>query len=113
MNIKQKEIVLLPYPFSNLEETKVRPAVVISNNFFNDNSNDFVAIPITSIAKEDPYSVMLGQNDLDFGKLLKESRIRVDKIFTVEKNLIIMKIGAINNKTFENIKSKIKEILSL
>ena len=113
MNVKQKEIVLLSYPFSNLEETKVRPAVVISNNFFNNNSDDFIAVPITSIIKEDSYSVMIGQNDLDFGKLLKESRIRVDKIFTVEKNLIIMKIGVINNKTFENIKSKIKDIFSL
>lgn len=32
MNVHQKEIVLLPYPFSDLEGKKVRPAVIVSND---------------------------------------------------------------------------------
>ena len=39
MHINQKELVLLPYPFSDLEGTKVRPAIVVSNNSFNKKSN--------------------------------------------------------------------------
>ena len=57
MNAKQKEIVLLPYPFSNLKETKVRPALIISNDFFNKKSDDCIMVPLTTIIKEEPYSV--------------------------------------------------------
>ena len=40
MNIRQKEIVLLPYPFSDLEGKKVRPAVILSNDKFNEKSEN-------------------------------------------------------------------------
>ncbi len=110
MNVCQKEIVLLPYPFSNLEGTKVRPAIIISNDSFNQNSIDCIMVPLTTIIKEKPYSIIINQKDLVSGELLKESRIRVDKIFTAEKSLIIMKIGVINNKTFDKIKEEIVKL---
>jgi len=110
MNVQQKEIVLLPYPFSDLEGTKVRPALIVSNNSFNKKSDDCIMVPLTTVIKDEPYSILINQEDLSSGKLLKPSRIRVDKIFTVEKNLIVMKIGAINDRTFEKIKDKISKL---
>lgn len=107
MIANQKEIVLLPYPFSDLEGSKVRPAIVVSNDLFNKKSADCIAVPLTTVIKDEPYSVILNQEDLSSGKLLKPSRVRADKIFAVEKNLIIMKIGVINEKTFEKIKAEI------
>ncbi len=35
MKFFQKELVLLPFPFSNMEGTKVRPALIVSNDYFN------------------------------------------------------------------------------
>lgn len=111
MNAQQKEIVLLPYPFSDLEGTKVRPAVIVSNNLFNRKSDDCVMVPLTAVIKDEPYSVIINQGNLSSGKLLKQSRVRADKIFTVEKKLIIMKIGIINDKTFTKIKEEIIKVL--
>ena|SRR3989344_160520 len=110
MNIKQKDIVLLPYPFTNLEGSKVRPAIVISNDTFNKKSDDCIAIPLTTIIKEVPYSIIIDQTDLSYGKLIKPSRIRIDKIFTVEKKSIIMKIGVIKDPTFSKIKSELMNV---
>ena len=110
MRVNQKEIVLLPYPFSDLEGTKVRPALVVSNNFFNKKSEDCVMIPLTSVIKDEPYSVVINQKDLSAGKLLKPSRIRIDKIFTVEKSLISMKIGIIKEDVLKKIKIEIQKI---
>jgi len=107
MNVNQKELILLPYPFSNLEEKKIRPALVVSNNSFNNKSADCLAVPLTSVIKEVSYSVLINQNDLKVGKLLKPSRVRADKIFAVEKDLIVMKIGLLEDKTFEKIKKEI------
>ncbi len=110
MNVSQKEIVLLPYPFSDLEGTKVRPALVVSNDFFNKKSDDCVMVPLTSVIKDEPYSVIIDQKDLSSGKLLKPSRVRADKIFTVEKRLIIMKIGVISDYAFGRIKAELDKV---
>ncbi|MFH1210139.1 MAG: type II toxin-antitoxin system PemK/MazF family toxin [archaeon] len=111
MNVQQKDIVLLPYPFSDLEGTKVRPALIVSNDLFNKKSSDCIMVPLTTVIKDEPYSLIINQEDLGSGKLLKSSRIRADKIFTVEKNLIVMKIGVINNNTFDKVKSEILKTL--
>jgi len=106
MNFQQKELVLLPYPFSDQEGNKVRPAIIISNNNFNRKSEDCIMLPLTSVIKEVPYSVLITQKDLTSGNLLKPSRIRIDKVFTIRKDLVRMKIGMISNKSFEKIKSE-------
>lgn len=110
MNVIQKEIVLLPYPFSDLENTKIRPALVVSNNNFNNKSKDCIMVPLTSVLNDEPFSVVITQSDLTAGKLIKTSRIKTEKIFAVQKNLIKLKIGILNNRAFDKV---IKEIIKL
>jgi mRNA interferase MazF len=110
MKVNQKELVLLPYPFSNFEGTKVRPALVVSRDEFNKKSADCIMVPLTTIIKDEPYSIIIDNKDLLSGEITRQSRIRADKIFCVEKNLISMKIGKINDKTFERVKAEIFKI---
>lgn len=110
MNINQKDLVLLPYPFSNLEQKKIRPAIVISNNNFNKICNDFIAVPLTSVIKDEPFSLLINQSDMKNGKLIKTSRVRLDKMFSVEKRLVQMKIGDVNDTFFDKLKSEIIEV---
>lgn len=110
MKVSQKELVLLPFPFSNLGETKFRPALVVSNDFFNKRGNDCILVPLTSVIKNEKFSVSINQENLNSGKLLKPSRIKTDKIFSIEKDLISMKVGTINDETFEKIKQEIYDI---
>jgi mRNA interferase MazF len=106
MKIHQKELILIPYPFSDLQNKKVRPALVLSNDLFNKKSDDCILIPLTSIIKDSPYSILITQDNLDEGRLIKTGRIRIDKIFSVDKSLIYMKIGRVNNKTFNKVKEE-------
>lgn len=110
MKFKQKELVLLPYPFTDQEGSKVRPAIIISNDNFNKKCQDCVMIPLTTVIKDEPYSILINQEDLSLGKLLRPSRIRIDKIFTINKNLIMMQIGKINENTFLKIRSEISKV---
>ncbi|MGH9992417.1 MAG: type II toxin-antitoxin system PemK/MazF family toxin, partial [Nitrososphaera sp.] len=41
----QRDIVLVPYPFSDLSQAKYRPAIVMSNDVYNRKFKDFIAIP--------------------------------------------------------------------
>jgi mRNA interferase MazF len=110
MKVFQKELVLLPFPFSNMEGTKVRPALIVSNDYFNKKGDDCLMVPLTTVIKDEPFSILLQQENLSSGKLLKPSRIRLDKIFSVEKNLISMKIGIVNDKIFQKIRQEITEM---
>ena len=69
-----------------------------------------ITVPLTTIIKNEPYSVIIDKENLYSGKLIKQSRIRVDKIFAVEKSLIVMKIGIINDETFDRIKQEISKL---
>lgn len=82
----------------------------LSDDIINETSDDCIMIPLTSVLKEAPYSIQISQENLILGKLIKPSSIRVDKIFTLEKSLIMMKIGKISNMTFEEIKAEINKI---
>jgi len=107
MNINQKDVVLLPYPFTNLKGMKVRPALVVSNESFNKKSDDGIMVPLTTVIKDEPYSVIIDNKNMESGKLVKPSRVRADKIFAVEKSLVVVKIGVINDNRLEEIKKEI------
>ncbi len=109
--IEQGEIVLLCYPFSNLKEGKIRPAIVISNNDFNKKGDDLILVPLTSVLKEEQYSFIIEQKDLFAGKLIKSSRVRIDKIFCADKSLIIKKIGKIREEIIKQIKKEICNLI--
>jgi mRNA interferase MazF len=110
MNIRQRDLVLLPYPFTDMSGSKVRPALVVSNDSFNKSSADCVMVPLTSVLKDAPHSVMIKQSDLSSGTLVVTSRVRADKLFCVEKGLVLTKIGCLAETKFGRIRA---EILSL
>jgi len=110
MIFKQKELVLLPYPFSDQVGSKVRPAIIVSNDNFNKRCEDCVMVPLTTVIKDEPFSLVINQDSLESGKLLKQSRVRIDKLFTIKKSLIMMKIGKINEKTLDKIKFEIIKV---
>jgi len=110
MNVNQKDLILLPYPFSDQKGSKVRPAIVVSNNVFNEDCQDCILVPLTTVIKEVPYSLLVRQSDLSSGKLLKESKVRVDKIFALNKRLVIMKVGRIGDECFGKIRREIVRI---
>lgn len=101
----QRDIVLLPFPFSNQKQTKVRPALVLSNNKYNKKSKDIIAVPLTSNLQISEYDLLITNKNLEKGSLIVHSKIKTDKIFSVEKNLIKLMIGRINKKTFAKVKS--------
>jgi mRNA interferase MazF len=110
MQVDQNDLVLLPYPFSNLKDTKVRPALIISNDNFNRKSDDCLMVPLTSVIKDEPYSIIIQSEDLSSGKLLQTSRIRADKIFCAEKSLILLKIGTVNSKILNLVKQELLKL---
>jgi len=59
---KQGDIVLVPFPFSNLSSAKIRPVLVISNNVYNQKYLDVVVCGITSNLQATDYSIFIEQS---------------------------------------------------
>ena len=80
---KQRDIVLIPIPFSDLSSKKRRPVVVISNDQYNKKNADIVVASLTSnLSSENAFCVEIDEKNIEGGKLPKKSRIRCDKIYT-------------------------------
>ncbi len=98
-------------PFSSFDESKVRPAVVVSNSEYNRRSEDVIVCAITSRLEERRYSILVDSTNLSEGKLPIKSRIRADKILQIEKNLILKMFAKLDDKTFDNLVEEIMELL--
>ena len=109
--ICQRDIVLITFPFSDLASAKVRPALVLSNDRYNRSSEDFVAVPLTSNLRFRDYALLITNRDLDSGKLIVDSKVKVDRVFSVSQQLVRMKIGRIQSEVHDKITSMLLELL--
>lgn len=101
------DIVVVPFPFSNLLTAKKRPALVIVNL----DSDDLILCQITSQIRVDQYAESINELDLTQGRLEFESFVRCDKLFTLDKSLILYKFGSISSKKLTKVKDKIISII--
>ncbi len=109
--IRQKDIVWVTFPYSDMSEKKFRPAVVVSNDEYNRKNQDVVACAITSRLEERQYTVLIDEKNVEIGKLPIKSRIRADKIMQIEKSLIAKPFARLNNKTFDLLLEEINKLL--
>jgi len=98
---KQGDIVLTIFPFTDLSGSKLRPALIVSTNSLNV-SGDYVCLQITSKIFTDPFFTKIG-NSMLVTPLKLESGIRLQKIFTLNHQLIKRKISSMRQKDFEKV----------
>lgn len=103
------DIVVVSFPFTNLQESKHRPAMVLSNL----RGNDLILCLITSKSRVDVYSVILKKIDFIKGYLKHESVIRPNVLFTIENSQIRYKIGEVDHKIINAINKKLEFIFNL
>ncbi|QQR92525.1 MAG: type II toxin-antitoxin system PemK/MazF family toxin [Candidatus Iainarchaeum archaeon] len=108
----QRDLVLIPVPFTNLDSKKVRPAIVLSNNEYNKHTQDILVVGVTSVPKDEPYSLPLTDEHMEEGKLPLPSRIKCDKIYLLQSKMAVKKYGKINVKTHHSIQQQIAKLLS-
>lgn len=85
-------LVLVPFPFTNLASVKQRPAVVVSSRIYNAAKPDIVIMPVTSQIRSVSSlgEVLIGE--WQQAKLLKPSIIK--PVFaTIEQRLVIRSLG--------------------
>src|SRR3989344_1587971 len=89
----ENSIILKKIKKSDFRGFKQRPVLILSNDYDNLNSEDTITCGITSNLKDIKHSVLIDSENLEEGSIPLKSRIKVDKIFTLERKIIRKKVA--------------------
>jgi len=101
------DIVVIPFPFSDLSDSKRQPAFVLADL----QGEDVILCQITSQNIKDTHAITLNETDFVKGSLHQQSNIRPNRLFTADKNIIVKKIGSVSNTISNKVIDKLFEIL--
>jgi mRNA interferase MazF len=89
------DLLLVPFPFSDLSAAKRRPVLVITSS---DSYGDFIALPVTSRPQAE-HGLALTAADLASGSLPAASWIRTNRVVTLNSGLVVKTIGRVSERT--------------
>lgn len=105
--MKKGDIVLIPFPFSDLQGSKCRPAVVLIST-----DADITVCFITAQLKwQDAINILIEPSI--FNGLKMTSLIRLNKFATIDKDLVIGKLGELENSYRKDLNKKLIKLLKL
>jgi len=97
----------VPFPFSDLSQSKLRPAVVLADA----DRGDWILCQITSKSYSDRHAIELTDDSFAKGSLHVVSYARPGKLFTASRSLIVRQVGVLKKDVLEAIVNAITEML--
>jgi len=117
MSILRGTVVLVPFPFTDLTKQKPRPAVVISTERFNNESQDIILVALSSNTRRPllEYEFLIQTLDKDFADtgLRVNSVVRCGKLVTIHQSLVIAHLGRLNEGRINTTLSHVRKALGL
>jgi len=102
------DVVVVPFPFSDLAQAKRRPALVVAEL----EGDDRILCQITSRHFKDRYSVGINDADFEEGSLKKESNVRPNRLFTADSRIILYRAGHLKAERVGEVVETITNILN-
>jgi mRNA interferase MazF len=102
------EVVVLPFPQTDLQVGKRRPALVVADL----PGDDVVLCQITSQFRPDAHSVALTAADFERGQLAVDSYARSGRLFTIDHSVVLYIAGKINESKLKAVRTKIRELFA-
>ena len=99
-------VILVRFPFSDLSNTKLRPAVVLADAA----RGDWILCQVTSQPYTDPTAIEITNSDFASGSLMKTSYARPSKLFTANAAIMTKRVGDLQSSKLEEI---VKAVISL
>lgn len=101
------DIVVVPFPFSDLTSAKRRPALVIAEL----EGDNLILCQITSQQIRDRYAILIDDSDFEDGTLRQTSNVRPNRIFTADRHIILYIVGHLKPEKVNEVSERIVDIL--
>jgi mRNA interferase MazF len=105
-------IVLVPFPFTDLSQSKQRPAVVISPSNFSGDNIIVCAVSSRASSTLKSWEIILIPDDTENKRLPKESVVKVDRLFTIHHSRVIKVLDKLNSGKSNEVMNMLKQLLS-
>ena len=102
------DIVVVPFPFSDLSSSKRRPAIILADLA----GDDLILSQITSRNVSDSMSIAIEPNEVINSTLNVASNIRPNKLFTADESIVLYRIGTLKADKLNTVIAKVVEIFS-
>jgi mRNA interferase MazF len=102
------DVVVIPFPFSDLSQSKRRPALVLASL----EGDDAILCQITSKSVKDNSAISLDDIDFESGGLKQGSNIRPNRLFTADTHIILYRVGNIKKEKLNQVVKAIIEIVT-
>ena len=102
------EVVVLPFPQTNLQAGKRRPALVVASLA----GDDLILCQITSQSRSDGNPIPLAVADFERGRLAVDSFIRPHRLFTVEQSVILYAAGKVKDFKLREVRAQIRDVFA-
>lgn len=101
------DVVVLPFPQTDLQAGKRRPALVVADL----TGNDLILCQITSQSRRnDGYSIPLTSADFEHGRLNVDSFIRANRLFTVERSVVLYSTARVKTSKVDQVRARIRDL---
>jgi mRNA interferase MazF len=110
---KQRDIVLIPFPYSDFSQYKQRPVLILSNDKHNEAGKDIICCAITSNPRSYKGSIPVYDEHLETGTLFYKSRIKPNKLFTLHQDTIIKRLARLNRYTATLVIKELTELVQI
>ncbi len=111
--MQKGDIVLVRFPFTDLSSEKLRPALVLTEET---KTGDVILAFITSqITQKEDIDILISESSDDFRQtgLKKESLIKLNKITTLNRRIIVGKIGKLSDADIIKVDAILKELFKI
>jgi mRNA interferase MazF len=107
--LDQGDIVLFPFPHTDLSRAKARPALILKKLAGKD---AIVCMLTTQKAACTGHAILVDTSNLSAGNLHKPSNIRPDRLFTADTEIFFQTIGTISDSKLQEVYSRLREMFS-
>jgi mRNA interferase MazF len=106
-SLTRGSVALVPFPFSDLSQTKLRPAIVLADA----GRGDWILCQVTSNPYGDRFAISIEGEDFQAGSLRVASFARPGKLFTAHETLLSGEAGRLNPVAFERVRAAVLRVL--
>jgi mRNA interferase MazF len=105
--LKAGEIVLIPFPYTDMSSKKVRPVFVVRDSV----DEDVLVAPISTNVNRSKNDYLIGNEDYEGAPLPVTSCLRYEKLVTLSSGLVLKKVAALKTAVTSKIQNKIADFI--